>query len=339
MTKSVRAYAAKSPNAPLEMMEFQWGELPPGQVEVQVESCGICHSDLSMLHNDWGMTQFPFVGGHEAIGKIVAVGEGVDTTRIGQRVGVGWTSQSCMTCFTCMSGDHNMCATAEGTIVGRHGGFAERVRCQAQWALPLPEALDPLTSGPLFCGGITVFNPLIQFGIQPTARVGVVGIGGLGHMALKFARAWGCEVVAFTSSDSKRDEAMQLGAQRVLNSRDDAALAPHFGTFDLIISTVNVSLNWPLYINLLAPRGRLHTVGAIAEPVALIAFPMIMGQKSFSGSPTGSPVSMAKMLSFCERHQIAPVTEAFPLSEINQAFDHLKSGQARYRIVLESDWK
>lgn len=339
MASTVRAYAAKELGQPLEVIELKWGELPPGEVEVQVESCGICHSDLSMLHNEWGIAQYPFVGGHEVIGKIVAVGEGVEASRIGQRVGVGWSSKSCLKCQTCLSGDHNLCATVEGTIVGRPGGFAERVRSQAEWAIPLPQALDPLTSGPLFCGGITVFNPFLQFGVKPTDRVGIVGIGGLGHMALKFARAWGCEVVAFTSSESKRDEALELGAHSVLNSRDEAALLPHQGTFDLILSTVNVTLNWPLYINLLAPRGRLHTVGAIAEPVSLIAFPMIGGQKSFSGSPTGSPVGISKMLNFCGRHDIAPVTQAFPMSEINQAMAHLESGQARYRVVLDADWK
>lgn len=339
MTTTVRAYAAKAPHAPLEVVELKWGELPPGQVEVEVESCGICHSDLSMLNNEWGLTQYPLVAGHEVIGRIVEVGTGVDPSRVGQRVGIGWNSQSCLKCSTCMSGDQNLCPSVEGTIVGRSGGFAERVRCQSEWAISLPEQMDPLTSGPLFCGGITVFNPLLQFNVKPTDRVGVIGIGGLGHMALKFCRAWGCEVVAFTSSDSKREEALSLGAHRVLNSRNEAELAPHQGTFDLILSTVNVSLNWPLYISLLAPRGRLHTVGAIAEPVSLIAFQMIGGQKSFSGSPLGSPTSTSKMLNFCERHQITPVTESFPLSEINQALAHLESGQARYRIVLKPDWR
>jgi uncharacterized zinc-type alcohol dehydrogenase-like protein len=238
-----------------------------------------------------------------------------------------------------MSGDHNLCPTAEGTIVHRHGGFATQVRAQEAWTIPLPEGVDPKKAGPLFCGGITVFNPIVQFGVKPTDRVGVIGIGGLGHMALKFLRAWGCDVVAFTSSDSKRDEALQLGANRVVNSRNSAEMEKLASSFNFIISTVNVKLDWPAYINALAPKGRLHTVGAIAEPVSLAAFPLLVGQRSFSGSPLGSPATTVTMLEFAARHGIAPTTEFFPMSRINDAFEHLKAGKARYRIVLENDLK
>ncbi|MBI1348522.1 alcohol dehydrogenase catalytic domain-containing protein [bacterium] len=332
-----RGYAAKTRGGQLERFDYDPGPLADDDVEIAVQYCGVCHSDLSMVNNEWGMTSYPVIPGHEVVGKIVAVGSGVTTLQVGQRVGLGWFSSSCRDCQPCLSGDQNLCATAGMTIVNRHGGFADRVRCQAMWAFPLPDGLDPSKVGPLFCGGLTVFNPIIQCDVRPTDRVGVIGIGGLGHMALQFLRAWGCEVVAFTSSDSKREEALKLGAHRTLNSRDEVQLASAQGTFNFILNTVNVTLNWDLYINCLSTRGRFHSVGAIAEPVRLSALPIIFGQRSFSGTPLGSPSTATKMLDFCVRHDIAPVVEHFPLSEVNQAMKHLESGQARYRIVLEND--
>jgi uncharacterized zinc-type alcohol dehydrogenase-like protein len=334
---TIKALAAASAKAPLTPFEYKPGPLGDEQVEIAVSHCGICHSDLSMIDNDWGMSAYPLVAGHEVIGKITAVGDHAKNLSVGQLVGLGWNSASCMSCPQCLSGDQNLCATAEGTIVRRHGGFATSVRAHWAWATPLPADLDPATAGPLFCGGITVFNPIIQLGIQPTNRVGVVGIGGLGHMALKFLRAWGCEVVAFTSSESKREEALSLGAHRVVNSRNADDLKKLAGSFEAIISTVNVSLDWQALVDALAPKGRLHTVGAVLEPISLGAFPLIMGQKSLSGSPLGSPSTVATMLNFAARHNIAPTTEFFPMSKVNDALEHLRSGQARYRIVLEND--
>jgi uncharacterized zinc-type alcohol dehydrogenase-like protein len=292
-----------------------------------------------MLDNEWGMSKYPFVPGHEVAGTVAAVGSRVTTVKPGDRVGLGWYSRSCMQCQQCMGGDHNLCPTAEGTIVGRHGGFANRVRAHSAWVLPLPAGLDPAKAGPLFCGGVTVFNPLVQFDVRPTQRVGVVGIGGLGHMALQFCNKWGCEVVAFSSSAGKEAEAKRLGAHRVVNSKDDRAMSALAGTLDFILVTVNVPLNWGAYINALAPKGRLHFVGAVTEPVPVSALSLIMPQKSVSGSPLGSPTTTAAMLEFCVRHQIAPVTERFPLSKVNDALAHLRAGKARYRIVLENDLK
>jgi len=337
MADAIRGYAVKAPGAKLERYDYDPGPLAVDDVEIAVQYCGICHSDLNMINNDWGMSTFPVIPGHEVVGKIVAVGGKVTSLKIGQTVGLGWFSSSCRACQPCLSGDQNLCQTAGMTIVNRHGGFADRVRCQAMWAIPLPEGLDGSKAGPLFCAGLTVFNPLVQCDVRPTDRVGVIGIGGLGHIALQFLRAWGCEVVAFTSSDSKRDEALKLGAHRTLNSKDDAQLTAAQGTFDFILNTVNVNLNWDLYMNCLSTRGRLHTVGAITEPVRISAIPIIFSQRSFSGTPLGSPATAAKMLDFAVRHQIAPVVETFPLTEVNRAMQHLESGQARYRIVLEND--
>jgi uncharacterized zinc-type alcohol dehydrogenase-like protein len=265
------------------------------------------------------------------------VGDQVKRLKVGDTVGVGWYAGSCLSCPQCLAGDHNLCTTAEQTIVGRPGGFASHVRANWEWAIPLPAALDPVKAGPLFCGGITVFNPIIQAGIQPTARTGVIGIGGLGHLALQFLNKWGCEVVAFTSSDAKRDEALRLGAHRTVNSRNSAEMARLAGSLDFILVTANVALDWATILGALAPRGRLHFVGAVLEPVPVAAFSLISSQKSISGSPLGSPNTTAQMLDFCARHQIAPVIEKFPLSRVNDALEHLRAGKARYRIVLEND--
>lgn len=220
----IRAWAALSKGAALTPFEYDPGPLGHEEVEIAVEHCGLCHSDLSVLDNEWGNSIYPFVPGHEVVGRVVAAGEHVKGLKVGRRVGVGWNAGSCMHCRSCLSGDQHLCNSAQATIIGHHGGFAERVRAHWAWAVPLPEVIDFNSTGPLLCGGITVFNPLLEYGIRPTARVGVVGIGGLGHMALKFLRAWGCEVTAFTSSSSKFDEAKALGAHRVVSSRDSAAL-------------------------------------------------------------------------------------------------------------------
>jgi uncharacterized zinc-type alcohol dehydrogenase-like protein len=186
----------------------------------------------------------------------------------------------------------------------------------------------------MFCGGITVFNPFIQFDVKPTDRVGVIGIGGLGHLAVRFARAWGCDVTAFSSSADKESEARAMGAHHFVNSKDSTALAKVAGRFDFILNTVNVSMDWGAYINALGPKGRLHVVGAVDQPIPVAAFPMIVGQRSLSGSPLGSPTTVATMLEFAARHRISPSCEFFPFSRINDALDRLRSGRARYRIVL-----
>jgi uncharacterized zinc-type alcohol dehydrogenase-like protein len=336
MKRKIKAFAAREPRGKLEPFEFNAGELRPEQVEIKVSHCGICHSDLSMRDNEWQMTVYPFVPGHEAVGEIVAIGDHVKNLKIGDRVGLGWVSESDMTCPQCLSGNQNLCQNAEQTIVGRAGAFADRVRCHWSWAIRLPDALDASKAGPLFCGGITVFNPIVEFNVKATDKVGVIGIGGLGHLALQFLNKWGCEVTAFTSSATKADEARQMGAHIVLNSKSDSELETVAGKFDFIISTVNANLNWLAFLNTLAPKGRLHFVGVVPEPVSLITFPLIAGQRSVSGTPVGGPATMEKMLEFCARHGIIPVTESFKMSEVNEAFQYLEAGKARYRIVLEN---
>jgi uncharacterized zinc-type alcohol dehydrogenase-like protein len=337
MSTTFHAYAAPAAHAPLAPFMFDPGELGPEQVEIRVSHCGMCHSDLSMLDNDWGMTTFPYVPGHEAVGTIVAMGEAAKGLKIGQRVGVGWSAYSCLYCHECLSGDHHLCPRAQPTMVGRHGAFADRLRVQWTWARPLPDALDPAKTGPLLCGGITVFAPLHLHDIPSSARVGIIGIGGPGHMALQFANKWGCEVHAFTTSDSKEEEARKLGAHYVHNTRRGGELQKLAASLDLIISTINAPLDIPGLLGALTPKGILHVVGAILEPMPIPAFGLISGQKSVSGSPTGSPTAIDQMLAFSARHSIAPVTETFPMSKVNDAFERLRSGKARYRAVLVND--
>jgi uncharacterized zinc-type alcohol dehydrogenase-like protein len=335
----IKAYAATAPGAALAPFEFDPGPLGDEQVEIAVDYCGICHSDLSMLQNHWGMTQFPLVPGHEISGRVVAVGPDAKKVKVGDRVGVGWFSGSCMSCHDCLSGDHNLCAGHEGVIVGRHGGFADRVRAHWAWAVPIPEGVDPAKAGPLFCGGITVFNPIVQCGVQPTDRVGVVGVGGLGHLAIQFLNKWGCEVFAFTSSEDKKAELLKMGAHHVVNSKDPEQLKPLARSLDFIMVTANVPLDWNAYIDTLSPRGRLHFVGAVLEPLNIGVFPLLVGQRSVSASPLGSPATTAQMLDFCARHAISPITESFPMSKVNDALARLESGKARYRIVLKNDFQ
>lgn len=334
---STQAYAAKEAGAQLELTDIDLGELGPDEVEIEVDYCGLCHSDLSMLANDWGLSDYPFVPGHEVSGRIVEKGDNVTNLETGRKVGLGWNSNSCGECRECVSGEQHLCADVQGTIIERPGGFASRVRANANWAFPLPDDLDPATVGPLFCGGITVFSPIVISGVQPTDRVGVVGIGGLGHMALQFANKWGCEVTAFSTSPEKEEETRKLGAHHFVDSKDDAALDKVADSLDFILVTVNVELDWSKYIAALRPQGKLHLVGA-APKVESEVFPLLAKQRSIGASPTGSPSTVMDMLDFSARHDIAPEIETMPMSEINEAFKKLDEESPAHRIVLKSDF-
>jgi uncharacterized zinc-type alcohol dehydrogenase-like protein len=333
----IHALAVQTPEGRLESFSYEPGPLGDEQVEIEVQYCGICHSDLSMLHNEWHLTQFPFVPGHEAIGRVTAVGRDAKLVRVGQTVGLGWNSGSCLYCPSCLTGNHNLCAHLEQTLVGRHGAFATRVRCHWVWATPIPDGLDLAKAGPLLCGGITVFSPLVQAGVRPTDRVGVIGIGGLGHMALQFLNKWGCDVTAFTSTAAKSEEARRMGAHHIINTHSAEELGKAAYRFDFVLSTVNANLDWSAYLGTLAPKGRLHIVGVVPDPIPVPAFALIGAQRTVGGTPSGAPSTVMTMLDFCVRHGIAPVVEEFPMSRANEALAHLEAGKARYRVVLKND--
>jgi uncharacterized zinc-type alcohol dehydrogenase-like protein len=332
------AYAANKAGEPLSKIELALPPLGPNDVKIKVKFCGVCHSDLSMLDNEWGRSVYPLIAGHEVAGEIAEVGVNVSKHSVGDLVGLGWHAGYCETCRSCSTGDHNLCTTASPTIMSRHGGFAEFVQASETSVVALPKGLDIKSAGPMFCGGITVFNPLVQFDIKPTDKVAVIGIGGLGHLALQFLSAWGCEVTAFTSSESKADEAKKMGAHHIINSRDAKEIQAAQNSFDLIISTVNVKLDWNLYLSTLNAKGRLHFVGATLEPLDIGVFSLLGGQKCVSASPVGSPDTIKTMLDFANQHNIKPLIEVFPMSKVNDAIKHVDEGKARYRVVLEADF-
>lgn len=338
ITSPIRAYAALASGARLESFQYDPGPLGEEEVEIRVEHCGICHSDLALIDSEWFPSSYPVVPGHEVIGVITALGARARGRQLGQRVGIGWHSASCLHCNSCLGGEQHLCGQRQATIVGRHGGFADRLRAHWSWALPIPEQLDPAAAGPLMCGGGTVFLPFVLHSIKPTDRVGIVGIGGLGHMALKFARAWGCEVTAFTSTASKREEALQLGAHRVVSSVDPKEMKAASASLDFLLITVGASLPWDALMGTLAPKGRMHMVGVVTEQMSLRSGGMLSWQRGLSASPTPPPTVLARMLDFAARHQILPQVERFPMSRVNDAIEHLRANKARYRVVLDADF-
>ena len=337
---TIKSYAAKEAGSELELYEYDPGELQAGDVEVQVDYCGICHSDLSMIDNEWGMSQYPLIAGHEVIGRVVALGSAAQDKglKLGQRVGIGWTARSCGHCDACISGNQINCLEGATPTILNHGGFADKLRADWQWVIPLPDSIDIESAGPMLCGGITVFKPLLMHHITATSRVGVIGIGGLGHIAIKLLHAMGCEVTAFSSNPAKEQEVLRFGADKVVNSRDPEALKALAGQFDLIINTVNVDLDWQPYFEALAHSGNFHTVGAVLKPLPVPAFTLIGGDRSISGSATGTPYELRKLLRFAGRSKVAPQTEMFPMSQINEALQHVRDGKARYRVVLKADF-
>lgn len=334
----IKGWAALGPKQKLELFTYEPDDLGREEVEIAVEYCGLCHSDLSIVNNEWGMSQYPIIPGHEAVGRIMAVGDQVKRLKIGQIVGVGWNAGSCMHCHVCMTGEHNLCSTIQPTIVGHQGGFAERIRSHWAWAIPIPENMDVSSAGPLLCAGATVFTPLLTFGVKPTDRVGIVGIGGLGHLGLKFAKAWGCEVTAFTSTLAKADEARGFGAHNIVSSRDSEEILKAANTLDFLLITVNTPLDWSALVKTLKPNGRMAIVGAVLEPMEISAIDLIFGQKRVVGSLNGGPAATAAMLDFAVRHNITPQVEHFPMSKVNEAMEHLASGKARYRVILDADF-
>ncbi|MGA2728352.1 MAG: NAD(P)-dependent alcohol dehydrogenase [Terracidiphilus sp.] len=330
----IQGLAAHAAGAELLPFRYDPGELGPQEVEIGVSHCGICHSDLHLIANDWGISQYPFIPGHEVIGAITAVGSDVRSLTVGQRVGLGWQSNSCGQCEWCMKGMENLCAASEATCVHRHGGYAQRVRANVRFVVPIPSALPSEQAAPLLCGGITVYNPMRTHCINPSSRVGVVGIGGLGHMAIQFARVFGAEVTAFSSSMAKEEEARELGASHFVNSRETKAMREVTGSLDLILSTVNANEEWNTYIQALRPTGTLCMVGIPPSPMAVQALPLIAGIRSITGNPTGSPSRLREMLEVAARHGVQAKTERFAMAAANEAIEKVKKNKVRYRAVL-----
>jgi uncharacterized zinc-type alcohol dehydrogenase-like protein len=314
--------------------KYDPGTLGANEVEIKISHCGICHSDVHLIDNDWGISKYPFIPGHEIVGTVVAVGSAVKDRTMGERVGVGWQADSCGICEWCRQGDEHLCAKAQPTCVGRNGGFADKVRVNSKFAIPVPQALESENAAPLMCAGITVYSPLRNHGIRPSSRVGVIGIGGLGHLGIQFAKTFGAEVTAFSTTKEKEAEAQKLGAHNFVNTRDTGALKKVAGSFDLLLSTVSADQDWQAYVAALRPKGTLCIVGASPSAMQLQAISLISAQKAVSGGNTGSPRDLFEMLDVAARHGVKAVTERFAMAKANDAVAKVKKSQVRYRAVL-----
>ncbi len=330
----IQGLAAHAAGSELLPLKYDPGKLGAHEVEISITHCGVCHSDLHLIANDWGISQYPFIPGHEIIGTVAALGSEVRSLELGQRVGLGWQSNSCGQCEWCMSGQENLCASSEGTCVHRHGGYADRVRANARFVVPIPDALPSEQTAPLLGGGITVYNPMRIYGVNPSSRVGVVGIGGLGHLAIQFARVFGAHVTAFSTNIAKEEEARTLGAHAFVNSLESKAMKEVAGSLDFLLTTVNADQDWGAYLQALRPNGALWFVGVPPSPVCVHAFPLVSGQRTIGGSPVGSPVRLREMLDVAARHGVKAITERFPMDKANEAIDKVKKGKVRYRAVL-----
>jgi uncharacterized zinc-type alcohol dehydrogenase-like protein len=330
----IRGLAAHAAGAELLPYRYELGALGAQEVEIAISHCGVCHSDLNLISNDWGISHYPFIPGHEVVGTVAAVGSDVRTLKEGERVGLGWQSNSCGHCEWCMRGLENLCQESEATCVHRNGGYADRVRANARFVVPIPEALESERVAPLLCGGITVYNPLRAHGINPSSRVGVVGIGGLGHLAIQFARAFGAHVTAFSTSAGKVEEARALGAHSFVNTRETKAMKESAGTQDFILNTANADQDWATFLHALRPTGTLCFVGVPPSPVTIHAFPVISGMRAITGSPIGSPAGLREMLDVAARHNVQAQTERFSMDKANEAIEKVKKNKVRYRAVL-----
>ena len=330
----IDCWAAMAAKESLRPFQYEPGEVNPREVEISITHCGICHSDLHLIDNDWGMSSYPLVPGHEIVGTVSALGAGVKNLKLGQRAGVGWQRGACLECEYCVRGEENICLRAIPTCVGGYGGFAKRIRVDSHFVFSIPDSLDSATAAPLLCGGVTVFTPLRVFGVTPVMKVGVIGIGGLGHLALQFAKAFGCEVTAFSSTPAKEAEARQFGAQHFVVSSDAQAMTKAAVSLDFLFATTSVGMDWNALFNLLRPKGKLCVLGGAPVPITVSPFLLVLGQRTICGSPVGGRAAMTEMLEFAARHGITAKVEVMPMSAANAAIGRVVANQARYRMVL-----
>ncbi len=331
----IQAQAALSKGAALEAFSYEPQELGPNDIEIEISHCGLCHSDIHLIDDGWSRSKYPQVPGHEIVGTVGAKGAAVNHLELGQRVGVGWQRSACLECDLCLGGEENLCASQQATCMGHHGGLANRIRIDGRFAFALPPELDSAVAAPLLCGGVTVYSPMRRFGIGATSSVAVVGIGGLGHMAILMLRALGAEITALSTSPTKKDEALAMGAHHFASSTDPKDLRKQFGRFDLILSTVHARLDWTTYLQTLRANGSLCLLGI---PPGVVGFPpslLITGQRSITGSDIGGRAVIREMLRFVTRHKIAPQIQRMPMSEANAGLTRLRENQVRYRLVLE----
>ncbi|WP_020123985.1 NAD(P)-dependent alcohol dehydrogenase [Streptomyces canus] len=334
----VQAYSVERAGGPVVPREVETRPLGPLEVDVAVTHCGVCRSDITLIDDEYGYAAFPLVAGHEAVGVVTAIGEAVPEGRlsVGQRVGVGAIAGSCFACEWCLTGQHGMCPDRDDPVTrGLGGGFAQQIRAGDWRHVPaIPEAISSEHAGPLLCGGATVFAPLLRYGVKPIDRVAVVGIGGLGHLAIQFLAAWGCHVTAISATNSKEADTRRLGAHHFINSDSDE-LEQAKGEFDFILSTVSADLPWESYLAALRPRGIFCSVGVPPSDMSLNSVDLVSRELSVVGAIASSVHVTRQMLDFAARHEIRPQIEVFPVNRMDEALEQVRSNRIRYRAVIE----
>ncbi len=331
----VNAMAAREKGAQLSPWTYDTPTLSAHQCLIKVKNCGLCHSDVHMIDNDWQMTTFPLVPGHEAVGEVVETGSDVAHLKPGMRVGVGWQRSACLQCKDCLSGNENLCAQLTGVITHGHGGFADYLLMDSRFCFPLPEGIESKVAGPLLCGGITVYSALRHAGMTSGQEIGIIGVGGLGHMAVQFASRLGNRVTVFTTSDDKAEFAARLGASEAIVTRGGQPPESIKRPLDILVSTVPASLDWGAYMNLLGTDGTLTFVGLPDQPISVGIDKLIFQRRRIMASPIGGRAIIMDMLDAADRFGVAPIVETFPLSECNTAIEKVRTNTIRYRAVLE----
>jgi uncharacterized zinc-type alcohol dehydrogenase-like protein len=330
---TISAFAAMATKDLLVPFEYEPTPLGAADVEVEISHCGICHSDLHLIDDDWSRSIYPLVPGHEIVGTVVDTGKDC-ALAAGQRVGIGWQRSSCHECEQCRAGRENLCARQESTCVGHMGGFARRIRSDGRFVFALPEALDAATTAPLLCGGVTVFAPIRRWAVGANSHAGVIGLGGLGHLGLRFLRAVGARVTVFTSSPDKRADALLQGAHEVTSSTSAREIRLLKNQLDFLLCTVPARLDWVTYLQTLKPNGVLCIVGAPPGLLQIPAAQLLTGQRVICGSDIGSPAIIREMLTFAAEHRIGAQVETTPMAQVNAAVQRVRENRVRYRMVL-----
>ena len=343
-TTVVKAFGTEAPTDALKQMDIHRRELTASDVEIDILFCGVCHSDLHTVRNEWGNTLYPSVPGHEIVGRVLKVGSDVTKFKVGDLVGVGCMVDSCRECESCKEGLEQYCEngniqTYNGADEHLHGhtfgGYSERVVVDQDFVLRVPENLDLAATAPLLCAGITTYSPLSHWKVGPGMNVGVVGIGGLGHMAVKIAKAMGAHVVVITTSSSKFEDAKRLGADEVILSTDEAQMKEHARSLHFILDCVSAQHDINAYLSLIKRDGALALVGAPEHPLPVAAFSLIINRISFAGSLIGGIAETQEMLDFCGKHNITSDIELIKIQDVNKAYDRLLKSDVKYRFVID----
>ena len=332
----VLGFSANALGQRLEPFEYASPELKEHDVRVSITHCGVCHTDIHAIDDYYGITTFPFVPGHEIVGHVAAVGPEVTGLKEGDRVGIGWQGRSCGKCEWCLKGETQLCMKIEETtVMVPYGGFSSSVIADYRFVYPLPPTMPSEIAAVLMCAGVTVYSALRTYLTSPQFKVAILGVGGLGHLAIQFAHAFGCEVTAISSSPAKKDQALGFGADQFVDANDITDMRKVYYGFDLVICTANDGINWEVLLTTIKKRGRLVLVGF--PDLKLNSTNLVAHDLSITGSLLGNPSTMRAMLSFAQEHGITPMVELMPMSQVNSALQKVKENKARYRIVLVND--